>query len=470
MHQHSSYHDYIDKYVRIKSLSLSLLLSMTIVISIFSLALIINFQRISSINEMISAIADEILTKPDEASIPDELALQLKRNYPPIYDVTVTATHPDQSERFHFVIEYSKLGIELNLIIQSDKTVKIGLKNNCVMTWMQKSLLFDIYLPNSPLETSIGMSHRLSFLLSSSSKGFKFSNSGGIYFNQDGVIKVLAMLIFLWPSLFILMRLYFKNRVPNSKHKKFSNLYLSKMISQKSISIKFQPVINITNNRLTSLECLCRVNNNDRAPECIQHLDSSMCFKLLVFSLNTIQQYNNKGIYLRSNTYSINVLPETIIEYVTHNIWKQHASMNNLNIIIEISESKLTNNVRSALNEAILQLKKIGFRFMIDRFGSDQASIYDVLTLPIDYIKIDRSIVEGVTLKKNHDFLKSVTHFCRNNKIGIVAEGVSKEIHRDTLCKIGIIFQQGFLHGKAQPLSVLFKEDKRQDFYTLPFT
>ncbi|MGS0692745.1 EAL domain-containing protein [Shewanella sp. 30m-9] len=467
----SNFQTYINRSIKNKSLILSLLTSIFITTVTLTVVIVSNYREISTVNRMINGAVADIKKQQNELAPPLTIEQILIRNYPPVYDVTVSKPQSSVSESFYFIVEYSKLGLELNLIIQSKNTYKIGLKSSYVTRWMKQNRLFNTYLPSVPVDIDSGISEELKLASLSNNNSFKFSKDGGIYLNSSELKMALFSFILLWFSLFLIINLYLKSTLSLSTLRKLSKQYLFEMISKKAISIKFQPIINITNKRLTSLECLCRINNaNDQAPDCIKYLDDEICFELLKFSFTTIREYNDKGVYLRSNTYSINMLPGSIIKYAKHPIWRQHASINNLNIIIEIAESKLNADVRGALNEAIKKLKKMGYRFMIDRFGSSQASIYDTLILPIDYIKIDRSIVENVNHKKNYDFLMSVVNFCHKNNIRVVAEGVSKESHRDTLGEIGIIFQQGFLYGKAQSLSLLLSKDHKQDFYTLPYT
>ncbi|WP_299810533.1 EAL domain-containing protein [uncultured Shewanella sp.] len=121
-------------------------------------------------------------------------------------------------------------------------------------------------------------------------------------------------------------------------------------------------------------------------------------------------------------------------------------------ICFEITETSAIQN-RSRAMKMLLDLRKRGFAFALDDFGSGFASYGYLKEMPVDYVKIDGCFVKNLVHNaKDYAIVKSVNDVCRVMGIETVAEFVENQEIIDKLEVIGINYAQGYGIGRPQPL------------------
>lgn len=126
-------------------------------------------------------------------------------------------------------------------------------------------------------------------------------------------------------------------------------------------------------------------------------------------------------------------------------------------ICFEITETTAIQN-RNRGMEMLKQLRKLGFSFALDDFGSGFASYGYLRELPVDYVKIDGCFIKNLAVNaKDYAIVKSIQDVCRVMGIETVAEFVENQDIIDRLQTIGINYAQGYAIGRPQPLS-LYRE------------
>jgi EAL domain-containing protein (putative c-di-GMP-specific phosphodiesterase class I) len=126
-------------------------------------------------------------------------------------------------------------------------------------------------------------------------------------------------------------------------------------------------------------------------------------------------------------------------------------------LVVEITETTAIANIEAA-RRFILGLKEIGCRFALDDFGSGTSSFYYLKHLPIDFLKIDGSIVTGSSSSATDvHFLRAIVEMCKGLNVRTVAEYVEDEQLFDLISDEGVDFAQGFYVGRPQPLATYLK-------------
>ncbi|EDQ02558.1 putative bifunctional diguanylate cyclase/phosphodiesterase [Shewanella benthica] len=122
-------------------------------------------------------------------------------------------------------------------------------------------------------------------------------------------------------------------------------------------------------------------------------------------------------------------------------------------ICFEITETSAIQNRNRAM-DMLAYLRKLGFSFALDDFGSGFASYGYLKELPVDYVKIDGCFVKNLaTNAKDYAIVKSIHDVCVVMGIETVAEFVENQDIIDKLQEIGINYAQGYAIGRPQPLS-----------------
>lgn len=118
----------------------------------------------------------------------------------------------------------------------------------------------------------------------------------------------------------------------------------------------------------------------------------------------------------------------------------------------EITETSAIEESHAA-QEFIARLRALGYKILLDDFGTGFTSFEQLKTLGVDGLKIDR----GFTRELASDLVNQtiVESICRiGSKMGleIVAEGVEDEETLLALRKLGADYAQGWLFHRAQPI------------------
>lgn len=111
---------------------------------------------------------------------------------------------------------------------------------------------------------------------------------------------------------------------------------------------------------------------------------------------------------------------------------------------LEITESAFIDDIPGAI-DTMNQLRRMGVRISLDDFGTGYSSLGLLRQLPLDEVKIDRSLVEEATVSTRAGTLcRSVVAMCHELQFRVVAEGVETEAQAAFLREIGCDLLQGF--------------------------
>ncbi len=114
-------------------------------------------------------------------------------------------------------------------------------------------------------------------------------------------------------------------------------------------------------------------------------------------------------------------------------------------------ETKYVNYME--LETSIQKLKLFGYKICIDDYGSGYSNLSHLLNLSIDYLKIDGSIIKNIHKdKKAHSIIASLSLFCRENGIKVIAEFVENGEIVEVLKGFGIEYGQGYYFDRAKPI------------------
>ena len=118
---------------------------------------------------------------------------------------------------------------------------------------------------------------------------------------------------------------------------------------------------------------------------------------------------------------------------------------------VEITESALVNE-ESRILDWINQVRDFRIRVAIDDFGSGLSSLQFVKDMPIDVLKIDRSLLSGnCEGEKERIVLESIFYFANRLNLDTIAEGVETNEQLGFLKTCDCKKIQGYLFAKPMP-------------------
>lgn len=122
---------------------------------------------------------------------------------------------------------------------------------------------------------------------------------------------------------------------------------------------------------------------------------------------------------------------------------------------VELTETMAMIDIERTIS-VLNSLKDLGVSISMDDFGTGYSSLSSLKILPIDLLKIDRSLVydleTNVTARR---ITKAIVDLGKAMDITILAEGVETEGQKEILAELGCDIIQGYLYSKPQPAAVV---------------
>ncbi|MEO5587900.1 MAG: bifunctional diguanylate cyclase/phosphodiesterase [Novosphingobium sp.] len=120
-------------------------------------------------------------------------------------------------------------------------------------------------------------------------------------------------------------------------------------------------------------------------------------------------------------------------------------------LTLEVTEQALLHDIQLA-DQTLRALARTGIRIALDDFGAGFCNFRYLKLLPLDYLKLDRSMVEGITTDaRDLAVLRGIVAMASALDLQVIAEGIETEAQREAIAAEGCAFYQGFV--AAQPMS-----------------
>lgn len=115
---------------------------------------------------------------------------------------------------------------------------------------------------------------------------------------------------------------------------------------------------------------------------------------------------------------------------------------------VEITEYSFADAQNHTI-ENIRKLRDNHVMIALDDFGTGYTSLEQMMKLPVNLVKLDKSLIDNVAKKKvNTDFVKSVIYMGHLMDSEVIAEGVEFQDQLNMLESLDCDFIQGYLWGK----------------------
>ncbi|MGN0107696.1 MAG: EAL domain-containing protein [Hominilimicola sp.] len=121
-------------------------------------------------------------------------------------------------------------------------------------------------------------------------------------------------------------------------------------------------------------------------------------------------------------------------------------------IEIEITESAFSNDEEQIIS-VVDKLRRLGFKVLMDDFGSGYSSLNILKDINVDVLKIDTRFLEPGKgdNKKGKEILESVIRMAKWIGLQTIAEGVETDDQKRFLLNLGCYYAQGFYFAKPMP-------------------
>ena len=235
----------------------------------------------------------------------------------------------------------------------------------------------------------------------------------------------------------------------NKKNQLLESLYHA--IDKSLFFLNYQPIVSLDTEEIVTYEALIRLKVNDQfiSPgDFIPLAEEMHCIdQITYFVIEKVCQdlVNCKDFDKR---VSINISGQLIDRkdfYFRVISILEHYNIDCKRIALEVTETSMVKSFGQAI-KGITRFKEAGFMIYLDDFGSGYSSLNYLQKLPIDVVKLDKDLVQGVL--ENSDYFDSIVALCYALNLQIIIEGV-ETIEQLALCKkSGCNMIQGYYFSK----------------------
>lgn len=130
----------------------------------------------------------------------------------------------------------------------------------------------------------------------------------------------------------------------------------------------------------------------------------------------------------------------------------QNAGINPSSLKLEITESALMRDIDEIM-KSFRGLKQIGVKLALDDFGTGYSSFGYMKDLPLDIIKLDRSLISNIlTDEREQMILPSLVSIIHGLALEVVVEGVETKEQYNMLSNYQCDYLQGYLFSRPLPV------------------
>ena len=120
-------------------------------------------------------------------------------------------------------------------------------------------------------------------------------------------------------------------------------------------------------------------------------------------------------------------------------------------LCLEITESTLMSRAQSAL-DTLHALRALGVSLAVDDFGTGYSSLAYLQRFPVDTLKVDKSLVDGLPHDPHaHVIVAAVIGLALALQMDVVVEGVESSAQEAALKTMGCRRVQGWLYARGEP-------------------
>ncbi|AFL99591.1 diguanylate cyclase (GGDEF) domain-containing protein [Desulfitobacterium dehalogenans ATCC 51507] len=217
----------------------------------------------------------------------------------------------------------------------------------------------------------------------------------------------------------------------------------------------FQPILDVISGEFFGFEALARL----KQPSSFTSIADLFPFADKIGKLYPVETIcrrtaiANSSQILRSNEFLfLNVEPQVITdpEFSSGQTRKllDAQGLTPSDVVLEITERSAIENYET-FREALEHYRKQGYLIALDDVGAGYSSLQSIAELHPDFLKIDRSLIQGIHLDPTKwALLETFVTFSRRIGCRILAEGVETPEEMQTVVQLGVDYVQGYFIAK----------------------
>ncbi|MCY9803426.1 EAL domain-containing protein [Vibrio scophthalmi] len=233
---------------------------------------------------------------------------------------------------------------------------------------------------------------------------------------------------------------------------------LSRAISDNTLSVRFQPIIDAQKCVIASFEALVRWHDSEIGPIFPDEFISVAEKKGLIVELGYLvfnkacqfikryQETHQSQVRVNVNVSVLQLLNSQFPEQVKR--IADEYGIETSQIVLELTETVILDGDKNAVSQ-LHRLDEFGFRLSLDDFGAGYTSLNSFFELPLKQIKVDKLMAwKSLDNPSTFQYLRFITQLCHANNVDVVIEGIENAAMQRTFTEMGANYLQGFWFSK----------------------
>lgn len=238
---------------------------------------------------------------------------------------------------------------------------------------------------------------------------------------------------------------------------------LSSALENNEISMYFQPIMDIQKDIIVGFEALMRWDHPRLglvSPDDFIHVAeetqiivdlSDFAVQQSFMQLKKWQKYytHETPFFISINFSKRHILQPDFVTKLREAIETYQISPHD--VVLEFCEKTLTEAMNQ--NATLLDsIRDLGCRISLDDYGIGRSSLITLADVPVDYIKIDRSLILDLKeSERSRKLFAAITALCRELELETIIEGVQDKEILDYVRRTSNRYAQGFYFAVPQP-------------------
>jgi len=248
--------------------------------------------------------------------------------------------------------------------------------------------------------------------------------------------------------------IYDNSAVKKNKAKYDTVVLLYDAIKEGQFTMVYQPIINLSQQNVKSVEALLRWNNskNLNTEEFIQIAEdagiiSEITKWVITNAINQIRQWQDEGIRIKVaiNLSSKDLKDDAIVQFIIDYI--KVSQIDPTLFEIELTERVIVENVNE-VGHLLNRFKEIGVQVSLDDFGTGYNSFVQLANLPIDFLKIDKFFIDHIEDTNYRFLVEGMINLAHDLGKKVIAEGVETKEQLEILKGMDCDNIQGYYFSK----------------------
>ncbi len=252
---------------------------------------------------------------------------------------------------------------------------------------------------------------------------------------------------------------FYNDRMKESVKERASiETLLRKALKEDGFYLMYQPQVNVINGEIDGFEALLRLKNHNIPPDIFISIAEQSDIILEIgryVAKEVIAQiaiWHQKGY--SGKTVSINFSSKQLrdtkyISFLESTLKNYQVDPSQLEI--EITESILLDENNNSI-DFLYRLRELGLSIALDDFGKGYSSINYLTYIPVNHVKLDKSLSDKFLQYDDLRVLNSIILLVHSLNLKITAEGIENRTQYERLKKCGCDYIQGYYFSK--PLTV----------------